>query len=230
MVPKRLTTRAGLALLATAAIAIAGATAVASVTVYENKFARKADVRELRKAEGKHCKKGWRRRSESLRIAVERGPELCGYRPPIEGDTNGPDHDFRAREKVLRSTPKAVRRGAFLAIAVRFGKGSGYQLRVFPSRHKFTLERSPSGGGAGFPAQGRSSSIKGLRKPNILRLIVVDNKVTARVNGAKVANVTDSNPAQVRGRGLEVAIGHRRTSRKEVIGDVDNLELRVPNP
>jgi hypothetical protein len=230
MAPKRLTTRAGLALTATAAIGIAGATAVASVTVYENKFATKADVRELRKAEGKHCKKGWRRRSESLRIAVQQGPELCGYRPPVEGDTKMPDHDFRAKERLLRSTPSAVRPSAYLAIAVRSSKSSGYELQVFPIRHRFRLQRSPAGGGAGFPAQGRSSAIKGFRKPNILRLVVVGSKVTARVNGTKVANLTDSNPAQVGGRGLEVAIGHRRASSKPVIGEVDNLELRVPSP
>jgi hypothetical protein len=230
MGPKRLTTRAAATLVATVAIGLAAATAVAGVTVYSNKLARKADAKELRHAEGKYCKKKWRRKAGTLRVDVEKGPDTCGYRPPVEGDTAGPDHDFQAKEKLLKATPKAVRDGAYLAIAVRSGKTSGYELRVFPTKHKFQLVRSPSGGGSGFPAKGKSSAIKGFRKANTLRLKADNDKVTAKVNGIRVAKVTDSNPAQVGGRKLEVAIGHSRHSRKPVLGTIDNLKLQVPNP
>jgi hypothetical protein len=64
----------------------------------------------------------------------------------------------------------------------------------------------------------------------VLRLRAVDDKVIAQVNGTKVANVTDANPAQVGGRKLEVAIGHRRSSRKAVSATIDNLNVQVPNP
>jgi hypothetical protein len=227
---KRVRTRAAALLAATAAIGLAAAIAVAGVTVYSNKFARKADAKELRHADGKHCRKGLRKRAHTLRIKVRRGPDACGYRPPVEGDTDGPDHDFQAKEKLLRGTPKRVRNSAYLAIAVRSGKSTGYELRVFPTKHKFELRRSPSGGGAGFPAKGRSSAIKGFRHSNVLRLKAVDGKVTATVNRKRVAKVTDSNPAQVGGRKLEVAIGNRRHSPKPVFGTVDNLKLQVPTP
>ncbi len=165
-----------------------------------------------------------------MRAQRNRGSGTCGYRPPVEGDTAGPDHDFRAKEKLLKATPKGLRGSAYVAVAVRSGKSSGYELRIFPKRHRFELRRSPSGGGAGFPAKGRSRAIKGVSKPNVVRLRAVGNRVTARVNGTQLAKVTDSNAAQVDGRKLEVGVGSTRRSNKEVVATFDNLKLLVPNP
>jgi hypothetical protein len=218
------------ALVAAVVIAVAAATAVASVTVYSNKFTRKSDVKEMRHGEGKRCKKKWRKKAESLRIDVRRGPEVCGYRPPVEGVAHQPDHSFQAKEKLLRPTPKSVRNGAYLSITVRAGGSSGYELRVFPTVHRFKLVRSPAGGGGGFPVKGRSSAIKGFRKPNTLRLRAFGDEVTAKVNGTRVAKLTDANPGEVRGRRLEVAIGHTKRTRKPVVGNVDSLRLDVPSP
>jgi hypothetical protein len=226
----RLTTRAVVVLAALAAIGLAAATALAGVTVYKNSFARKGQAKELRHAEGKHCKRDFRKKAKSLRIDVTRGPEVCGYRPPVEGDTDGPDHGFQAKVKFLRNTRKGLRKDAYGAIAVRSGKTSGYELRVFPVEHRFRLVRSPSGGGHDFPAKGNSSAIKGFNKPNVLSLKAVGSKVIARVNGTRVAKVSDSNPAQVGGRKLEIAIGHGKRSRNTVSAAVDNLKVQVPTP
>jgi len=220
-----------LALLGTlAALALAAAVAVAGITVYKNDFSTRHEVRELRHSEGKHCDRVWKRRAKNVRIHVNRGPNVCGYAPPVEGDTAGPDHDFQAKEKLLKATPKGIRDGAYLAIAVRSGKNAGYELRVFPTKHKFQLRRSPQGGGSGFPASGKSRAVKGVNKPNVLRLKAVHNKVIARVNGKKVAGVVDTNPAEVDGRRLELAIGHRRHRRKPVVASVDDLKVQVPKP
>jgi hypothetical protein len=230
MGPIRRTTRAGLALAALVAVGVAAATALAGVTVYKNAFSRKGDAKELRHAEGKHCKRLFRKKAGKLRIDVTRGPEVCGYRPPVEGDTDGPDHNFQTKAKFLRSTPKGLRKNAYVAIAVRSGKASGYELRVFPVKHRFRLARSPSGGGGGFPAVGRSSAIKGFNKPNVLGLKAGGSRVVARVNGTTVARVTDSNPAQVGGRKLELAVGHGKRSPKTVAATIDDLRLQVPTP
>ncbi len=230
MGPIRPTTRAALVLAALIAIGLAAATALAGVTVYKNGFSRKGEAKELRHAEGKHCKRRFRRKAGKLRIDVTRGPEVCGYRPPVEGDTDGPDHDLQVKAKFLRDTPKGLRKDAYVAVAVRSGKTSEYELRVFPVKHKFRLVRSPSGGGGDFPAQGKSSAIKGFNKPNVLGLKAVGSKVTARVNGTKVAKATDSNPAQVGGRKLEVAVGNGKRSPKTVSATIDNLKLQVPRP
>lgn len=229
MGPIRLTTRAALLLAALATIGVAATAALAGVTVYKNGFSRKGDVNELRQAEGKHCKRAFRKKAGKVRIDVTRGPEVCGYRPPVEGDTDGPDHDFQASTKFLRGTPKGLRKEAYVAVAVRSGKSSDYELRVYPVKHRFKLVRSPSGGG-GFPAQGRSSAIKGFNKPNVIGLKASGSKVIARVNGTKVAKLTDTNPAQVGGRRLEVAVGSGKRSTKTVSATIDNLKLQVPTP
>ena len=135
-----------------------------AVTVYKNDFSRKAEAKELRHSSGKHCGKSWRKKAESVRVQRTRGSGACGYRPPVEGDTDGPDHDFRAKAKLLQRTPKGIRGGAYVAIAVRSGRSSGYELRVFPKKHKFELAASPSGGGGGFPATGTSQAIKGVKQ------------------------------------------------------------------
>jgi hypothetical protein len=211
-------------------VGVAAATAVAGVTVYTNHFSRKGQAKELRHAEGKHCKRGFRKRSQKLEIQVTKGPEVCGYRPPVEGDTDGPDHNFQAKAKFLSDTPKAVRKDAYAAIAVRSGRSSGYELRVFPVEHRFRLVRSPPGGGSDFPAKGKSSAIKGFHKANTIGLQAVGSRVIARVNGKKLIRATDSNPAQVGGRRLEVAIGHGKRSGKTVAATVDDLKVQVPTP
>jgi hypothetical protein len=224
-------TRPAVALLAAAlALGLAAAVALAAVTVYKNNFSSKAEARELHHSRGKHCGKSWRRKVESVRVKRTGGSGACGYRPPIEGDTDGPDHDFRARLKLLKTTPKGVRRGAYVAIAVRSGRGSGYELRIFPKKHRFQLRRSPSGGGPTFPVTGRNREIKRVNKPNVVRLKAVGGRVTASVNGTRLANVTDPNAGQVGGRKLEVAVGHKRRSRKDVVATFDNLRVAVPNP
>jgi hypothetical protein len=219
------------ALLAAAlTLGLAAAVALAGVTVYTNNFSRKSEAKQLKHVDGKHCDKRWRKKAESLLIEVKKGPGACGYRPPVEGDSDGPDHDFQAKAKLLRATPKGIRGSAYLAIAVRSGKSSRYELRIFPKKHRYELRRRPAGGGSGFPKQGNSKAIKGVNKLNVLRLKAAGNKITAKVNSRKVAEVTDSNAGQVGGRRLEVLVGNKRSTKKDVVASLDNLKLQVPSP
>jgi hypothetical protein len=212
------------------ALALAAAAAVANVTVYKNGFSSKGQAEQLERAEGRHCERRWVKHTKTLRVRVTKGPDVCGYRPPVEGDRDRPDHDFRARMKLLNDTPKSVRDSAYLAIAVRSGGGDGYELRIFPTEHRFVLRRSPSGGGPGFPSEGTNSDIEGLNKSNTLRLKAFGNQVTAAVNGTQLAQVNDSNPQEVSGRKLEIAVGHTKNSDRDVFAVVDDLLLRVPTP
>ena len=211
-------------------LGLAAAVALAGVTVYTNNFSRKSQAKQLKHIDGKHCDKRWRKKAESLLIEVKKGPGACGYRPPVEGDSDGPDHDFQAKMKLLRATPKGIRGSAYLAIAVRSGKSSRYELRIFPKKHKYELRRAPADGAGGFPKRGKTRAIKGVNKRNVLRLKAVGNKVTAKVNSRKVAQVTDSNAGQVGGRRLEVFVGNKRSTNKDVVASLDNLKLQVPNP
>jgi hypothetical protein len=229
MGPRR-RTRPAVALLAAAlALGIAATGTLAAVTVYKNKFSSRAEVKELDRSRGEHCAKRWREKVKSIRAERSRGAGACGYRPPVQGDTGGPDHDFRVKGKLLKDTPKRIRGRAYVAVAVRSSQSAGYELRIFPKRHRFQLRRAPSEGGP-FLATGRSGAIKGLRKPNSLRLRAFGNTVTARVNGTRLARVTDSNAGQVDGRKLEIAVGATKRSRRDVVATFDNLRLAVPNP
>jgi hypothetical protein len=210
-------------------LGLAAVLAIAGVTVYKNNFSSRAEVREVERVEGKHCDRRWRKKAESVRIELKKGPERCGYEPPVQGDSSRPDHIFQATGKLLKQTSRRVRGGAYVAVAVRVGKDSAYELRIFPARQKYQLRRDPSGGD-GFPAKGTSNAIKGINKTNELRLKAFDDKVTARVNGSKLASVTDASPNQVKGRKVEVAVGHKRTSRRDVTATLDDLKLQVPKP
>jgi hypothetical protein len=64
----------------------------------------------------------------------------------------------------------------------------------------------------------------------VLRLKAVGDKVSAQVNGSKLAAVTDSSASRVRGRKVEVAVGHKRRSGRAVIATLDDLRLQVPKP
>jgi hypothetical protein len=223
--------RAIVALVGTvAALGLAAAVALAGVTVYKSNFSSRTEVRELERVEGKHCDRRWRKKAKSARVEVKKGPERCGYEPPVQGDSARPDHVFQATGKLLKQTSRRVRGGAYVAVAARVGKNSAYELRIFPARQKYQLVRDPSGGGGGFPAKGTSNAIKGVNKPNALRLKVVDDKVSARVNGTKLAAGTDASPSQLKGRKLEVSVGHKRTSSRAVIATLDDLKLQVPKP
>jgi hypothetical protein len=230
MAPSRTTTRAAVALAALVAIGVAAASALGGVTVYKNSFNSKSDAKELRHAEGKHCARSLRKKAGNLRVDVTKSPETCGYRPPVEGDTDRPDHTFVAKVRFLHNRSAGLRKHAYVAISVRSGRTSGYELRVFPVKHRFRLVRNPSGGGHDFPAKGTSKAIKGFNKANVLSLKAVGSKVTASVNGAKVAKATDSNAAQVGGRKAEVAIGSGKRSSRTVSATVDDLKLQVPTP
>ena len=218
-----------LALVAAAAAALA-ATAIAGVTVYKNSFSSKGGAKELRHSEGKHCDKGWRQKAKKVVVRAKKGPTVCGYRPPVEGDSDAPDHYLRATEKLGKSTPKSVRDRVYLGIGVRSARNTGYELWVFPTERKFKLARLTGGGKPGFLAKGRSKAIKGRGKANHLGLKAVGSKVIAKDNGKKLAKAVDHNSGQVDGRKAEVMLGYKKHRSKPVAMTVDDLELQVPNP
>jgi hypothetical protein len=223
------TRRTGAALVAALVAVLAlAAVAAASFTVYRNGFANHHSASELSHAEGDHCEKAWRDRAKAIRVVVKRGQESCGYRPPVEADADLPDQTFEAKMKILRNTPKSTRENAFIGLAVRSGGGNGYEFRVFPKGKVFELRRHPAGGGSDFPATGTNADIRGLDDSNALRLKVSGAVVKAYVNGTKVAEATDTNPAEVGGRKLEVIVGNTKDTKKDVFGVFDDLRVSVP--
>lgn len=226
------TRRARFATLALAAVAaaLAAATAFAGVTVYKNNFSSKREAKELRHAEGKKCEKNWRKKGKSIAVKAKRGPMVCGYRPPVEGDGPAPDHSIQVQEKLLKETPKSVRDRAYLGLGVRSGKNGGYELWVFPSKEKFKLARRAGKGPPTFLAKGNSKAIKGPDKPNVMSLKAVGSKLIAKVNGKRVAKTTDRNASGVKGRKLEAMLGYKKRRSKPAVATFDNVKVQVPKP
>jgi hypothetical protein len=216
--------------LAAAAAAFMAASAIAGVTVYTNNFSSKRESKELRHAEGKKCEKNWRKKAKSVVIKAKKGPTVCGYRPPVEGDGKAPDHSFQAQEKLLKDTPKSVRDRVYLGVAVRSGKKVGYELWVFPTKGKFKVARRAGGGGVNFLAKGNHKAIKGGGKPNVLSLKAVGSKVIAKVNGKRVAKTVDRKAGAVDGRKMEAMLGYKKRRSKPALATFDNLKVQVPKP
>jgi hypothetical protein len=225
------TRKARITALALAAVGAAfmAATALAGVTVYSNNFSSKHEAKELRHAEGKNCNKDWRKKAKSVVVTAKKGRTVCGYRPPVEGDADAPNHKFKAKEKLLKETPKSVRDGVYLGIAVRSAKDTGYELQVFPSEHKFKLVRR-AGDKVDVLEKGGSKAIEGTNKSNNMLLSAVGSKVVAKVNGKRLAKVSDRSSGQVDGRKVEVMLGYKKKRAKPASATFDNLQLQVPRP
>ena len=212
--------------LAVAGAAFAGA-ALGDVLVYVNTLATGKDGKELSHSEGKATDCARHVRGGSLSIQVT-GKDTCGYRLPLEADKPQPSHALHARVKLDKQTPKEIRAKAFLGIAVRYGGGTGYTLRILPNRHQFKLRRLPSG--TGFPAAGKDRSIKATGGWNDIRLQAQGSHLTAIVNGKKVADVDDSGASDVTGRKAEVFAGANKANRIGAFARVDDIRLTVPSP
>jgi hypothetical protein len=216
--------------LAVATAALVAATAFAGVTVYKNNFSSKREAKELRHAEGKKCEKNWRKKGESIAVKARKGPMVCGYRPPVEGDGAAPDHSIQVQEKLLKDTPKSVRDRAYLGVAVRSGKKGGYELWVFPTKQKFKLARRAGKGPPTFLAKGNNKAIKGPDKSNVMSLKAVGSKLIAKVNGKRVAKAVDRNASGIKGRKLEAMLGNKKRRNKAAVATFDNVKVQVPKP
>lgn len=221
-------TRSAIAVTAAVLLTAALGTAIAAVTVYDNGFSNRTEFKEIIKSGGgKRCDRSFRKKGKSMRAAVKRSPTTCSFRPPVQGDTELPNHDVRVDGKILKKTEKGLRGGAFVEATVRAGGGGvGYTLRIFPHKKRFELRRGPSGGE--FPVRGKSNAIKRVNKRNQLRIIASGAGIRALVNGKEVARVEDSNPSQVSGSKIRFAVGSLKERQGSVVATFKKVAVAVP--
>ncbi len=215
---------------ALAVLGAGAATAVAEVTVYANDMATQGDFREiLRSGGGKRCDKKYREKSKVMLASVKKSPTTCSFRPPVQGDDELPNQGVAVEAKILKSTPKSVRSGAYIEATLRAGgSNTGYAFRVFPEKKKYELVRGPAGGG--FPAKGKSDAIKKINERNRIELVATGAEIRALVNGKEVAKVSDSNPGQVQGHKIRFALGSRAKKDKKVVATFKRIAVSVPEP
>ena len=219
--------RVSLVLAALCALLIGAIAAQAAVRVYSNDFSSRTEFAEIERSRGKACDRRYRKKSKAMLALLKRGPSSCSFRPPVQGDAELPNHRVTVDGKVLDTTPKSIRGGAFLELTVRSGGGGvGYSLRVFPQRKRFALTRGPEGGD--FPVSARSDAVKKIGERNRLELVAGGATIRAFVNGQEVAKVEDQNPGQVTGRKIRFGLGSDEETKKETYGTFKRVSVSVP--
>jgi hypothetical protein len=206
-------------------IALVGG-AAAAIYVYDTSFGSKKAFREMKKSAGaKNCDKGYREKSESMRISVTR-KKVCAFSPPVVGDATQPNHVIRATGQALpKQTPKSLREAAYLVLRVREGRGGYYELRVRPRGKQWKLLRHPSSNA--FNEGGKSKAIRSLKKLNNLRLSVKGGRVSASVNGKKLTSALDANPGQIDGRKTAFGLGNRKDSSRAIVGVYERVRVGI---
>jgi hypothetical protein len=217
-----------LAVLVVVAAAGAAAVALASVTVYKNNFSSHGQLKQMKHSRGKHCKRSYLKGNKAMGIVVEKAPETCAQSPPVVGDRHRPDHTVQVKAKILKGTPKGIRKRAFVMAGVRVGSGDRYEFRVFPKTRDFELLRKP--GSPAFPVDGHEHTINGVGKRNKLTLQAKGGHIKARVNGKTVASLDDPGSQDVKGTKIEVGAGNKAHSHKKTSASFDKLRVMVPNP
>ena len=226
----RLRNRIALAALTTAVLTAALAATALAVTVFAVDFSSRGEYEQIKRSGGgKACDRRYREKQETMLVSVKKGSTTCGFKVPVQGDSELPDHQLTVDTKVLKTTPKSARGGAFAELELRAGGGGvGYTFRVYPEKGRYELRRGPRGGGSGFPAEGKSNAIKGVHKRNKLTLIADGSRITVLANKKELASVQDRDPGQVTGRKVRFGIGNAKDSGKDVIATVKSVAVGVP--
>ncbi|MDQ3571845.1 MAG: hypothetical protein M3383_03160 [Actinomycetota bacterium] len=226
--PKRSRFRLVAALAATAALALA-ATAGAVVYIYKNNFSSHGEYKEIDQVGGgkRICQEKYVPEKDKMRVSLK-GERFCVYAPPIEGDSGRPDHDIVVAASYNRGdSSDRAKKATFLAVRVRAGGESNYELRIRPDGRNFRMYRN--GDPTGLPG-GSSTAVKPLGKLNTLRLRVLNDVVVGYVNREEVGRFTDPVPGQVTGRRVTFGTGFDRDVPRGPVAFFDLVKVGVPNP
>jgi hypothetical protein len=218
----------------TVALTFASGAGAALIGLYRNSMESEAQRGQIGKLSGERCGRGGS--SHAFRITIGKGTSECAYRTPVVGR----DLEIAATERLFSSTPKAIKRKAFLAVNLRTGEaGAGYQLAVFPFQRKAQLRKVLSGGEVEYLHIERGvSSVQGTDQANELRLRAFNVtsgpdkgkcRIVAFVGGRQVADVLDPAAGELQGRGAGFSIGAIGDAKGEA-GSVDDVVIRVPSP
>jgi hypothetical protein len=217
-----------------ASLTLASGAGAALIGIYRNNMETDSLRGQIAKLSGERCQRGGS--SHAFRIVVGKRTRECAYQTPVIGR----DLEVSAVTRLLRSTPKALQRKAFLAVSLRTGgAGAGYQLAVFPLQRKAQLRKIFSNGRVGYLHIAKNvRSAKGLDLGNDLRLRAFNVtsgpdkgacRILAWVGKVRVADVTDDGSGELTGRASGFSVGATKNA-KGMAASVDDVVLRVPNP
>jgi hypothetical protein len=228
---KRLTCLA----LAVAALALALAASAGAelISLYRNPMESKTQQAESIKLSGSRCQRGGT--PHVFRIIVGKQTKECSYRTPVIGR----DLQVAATMRLLSKTPKPLQSKVFLALDLRAGGGSRYQLAVYPLQGKTQLRKFLADGSVKYlQIEKQVPTVKGIDKANELRLRAFNItsgaekgkcRILAFVGGEQVGDFTDAGAGELTGRASGFAVG-AATSATGAVATVDDVIVRGPNP
>lgn len=226
------TTVAIFAVLA-AMLGLAAGAGAAAIGLYRNTMGTDAQRGQILKLSGDRCGRGGS--STAFRIVVGKATGECVYRTPVVGR----DLEIAAVGRLLGQTPKPLQRKAFIALDLRAGEGSRYQLAVYPGQGKAQLRKVAAGGQVEYLQIERNvPTVRGPDEANQLRLQAFNVTsgpergschLLAFVGAKLVADVTDPAGGKLEGRASGFSVGASGNA-KGAAASFDDVVVRVPSP
>jgi hypothetical protein len=220
-------------ILAVAAVgALAASASAGLIGVYRNSMDTAAQRGQLLKLSGRSCDRGGA--NGTLRIEVGKRTPACAFRTPVIGR----DLQIAATERLLSSTPRALRRKAYVGLQLRAGGGGRYELLVYPVQRKVQLIKVTPEGTEFLAIAKGEKAVKGVDKANALRLLAVNlksgpEKGTTRLQGyvgsTLLARGADPAGGNLEGRYSALVAGAARNARGLIVS-ADDVFVRVPSP
>jgi hypothetical protein len=213
--------------------ALAASAGAALIGVYRNGMETQAQRAEPIKLSGERCGRGGS--DHAFRVVVGKRTKECAFRTIVFGR----DLEISATTRLLSSTPKSVRNKAFLALTLRSGDGSHYQLVAYPLQRKAQLRKTFTDGSVKYLRIAKNvKTIQGVNKANKLRLRAFNItsgpdkggcQILAYVGKVLVADFTDHSAGDLQGRASGFAVGATKNA-KGAAASFDDVVVRVPNP
>jgi hypothetical protein len=224
---------AAIGALLVAALAFASTAGASLVGIYRNGMEGKGQLAQVVKLSGARC--GRSGSGSALLVLIGKQTKECSYRTPVFGR----DLEIAATGRLLSETPKALQSSAFLALDLRSGGGSRYQLAVYPKQRKAQVRKVLSDGSIVYlDIEKGVAGVEGVDKANKLRLRAFnvtsgDEKgnchILAYVGGRLVSDVTDEGAGELEGRASGFSVGSAKPA-KGAQASFDDVVVRVPSP
>lgn len=204
--------------------AVAGAEMIG---IYRNGLETTPQRAEMLQLFGRSCKRGGG--EDAIRVLLGAKTDSCAYRTPVIGR----NLELAATERILSGTPKALQKKAYVAIQLRAGGGSKYELRAFPVQRKAQLIEVSEAGTKYLAIQKNVKGIGGINQPTVVRLRVeqaageASATILAYIGPELVGEVSDEAAGELSGEFSGVSVGATKIA-EGLSGSIDDLVVRVP--
>lgn len=224
---------AAIGALLVAALAFASSAGASLVGIYRNGMENQGQLAQIIKLSGARC--GRSGSGGALVVVVGKQTKECSYRTPVFGR----DLEIAATASLLSKTPAALQSSTYLALNLRSGGGSRYQLAVYPKQDKAQVRKILSDGSIVYlDIEKNVEGIEGIGKANKLRLRAFnvtegaekgDCHILAYVGGKLVSDVMDEGAGELSGQASGFSVGSAKVA-KGAQASFDDAVVRVPNP